>query len=98
MIAPFGGVALSSLEIGAVTQKRHKGSYTGPRRKIKITGGIFCAPARKIPPDKLIKRQQCPTCPNIEVLGIDARELAPLVVGGAGVWGGDVLRSPLKLI
>jgi hypothetical protein len=61
--------------------------------KIKITGGIFRAPARKIPPDKLIKRQQCPTCPNIEVLGIYARELAPLVVGGAEVWGGAVPAS-----
>jgi hypothetical protein len=54
MIAPFGGVALSSLEIGAVTQKRHKGSYTAPRPKIKTMGGIFRAVTREIPPIVLI--------------------------------------------
>jgi hypothetical protein len=40
MTAPFGGGALSTLEIGAVTQKRQKGSYAGPRPKIKTMGGI----------------------------------------------------------
>jgi hypothetical protein len=56
--------------------------------KIKTTGGIFRAPARKMPPNKLIKRQQCPTRPNVEVLDVDTQELAPLVVGGAGCGTG----------
>jgi hypothetical protein len=38
MIAPFGGVALSPLEIGAVTQKRYKGSYTAPTTQDQLIG------------------------------------------------------------
>jgi hypothetical protein len=70
----------------------HRTSVDGlgvtPNPKINLSGGIFRAGARKMPPDKLIKRQQCPTRANVEVVDVDTQELAPLLVGGAEVRGG----------
>jgi hypothetical protein len=49
---------------------------------------VTASGARKMPPNELIKRQQCPIRANVEVVEVDTQELAPLLVGGAEVRGG----------